>query len=207
MATELEKASCETGPALFSSCLTHSNRETGEKKLLLQAFEMFTQASSSLESAFSQLQERVRRLTEELEAKNLELEQSLHEKQVARNYLKTILEKLPCGVFVLDETGNLALCNPMASDVLMHSPGKSFKTGTGHQPFLSEEIRNYLAASVSENGTNEEVEIPFATHHKKRILATSGTPLSDDGGARIGLSEFTSNICVSNSFHVIFDCL
>jgi PAS domain S-box-containing protein len=181
MAPELEGVGCETKPPAISSCLMSGNREAGETKLLLQAFEMFTQASSSLESAFSQLQARVQRLTEELEAKNLELERSLREKQEAQNYLRTILEKLPCGVFVLDQKGKLALCNPMASEVLEQS-----RTEKRTRPFLSAAMRNYLAASASENGARAEVEIPFAGKHKKRILATSGTPLRDATGGQIG---------------------
>ncbi len=186
MAPELEKARCETDPAIFSSCPTPGNQETGEARLLLQAFEMFTQASSSLESAFTQLQAKAQRLTEELEAKNLELERSLLEKHEAQNYLRTILERLPCGVFVLDEHGNLALCNPMASDVLRSSRSKSSGTEPCNGPVLSEEMRNCLTDSVSADGTHAEVEIPLAGRSKKRILATSGTPLMNAAGSKIG---------------------
>jgi PAS domain S-box-containing protein len=194
MAPDLERSSLETDPAIFPSCLTPGNRETGETRLLLQAFEMFTQASSSLESAFGQLQARVQRLTEELAAKNIELEHSLLEKQEAQNYLRTILERLPCGVFVLDEKGNLALCNPMAADVLKQSRPKSSGLEECNHPFLTEEMRNCLAASVSENGTNAEFEIPFSSEHKKRILATSGTPLSGASGAKIGTLHIIRDI-------------
>jgi PAS domain S-box-containing protein len=194
MAPELERSSRENDPAILPLCLTPGNRETGETKLLLQAFEMFTQASSSLESAFSQLQARVQRLTEELEAKNIELERSLLEKQEAQNYLRTILERLPCGVFVLDEKGNLALCNPMAADVLKHSHQQLIERGECNRPFLSEEMRNYLAASVSDNGANAEAEIPFSSEHKKRILATSGTPLSGANGTKIGTLHIIRDI-------------
>jgi PAS domain S-box-containing protein len=184
MAPELESVGRETETGVFNSCL--GNREAGETKLLLQAFEMFTQASSSLESAFNQLQARVQRLTEELEAKNLELERSLREKQEAQNYLRTILERLPCGVLVLDEKGDLALCNPMASEVLEQSRRKSPGIGNRNQALLSAGMRNYLAASASQDGSKAEVEIPFTRRHKKRILATSGAPLTDASGNQIG---------------------
>ena len=186
MAPELESVGCESEAPVFDSCLAPGNREAGETKLLLQAFEMFTQASSSLESAFGQLHARVKRLTEELESKNLELEKSLREKQEAQSYLKTILEKLPCGVFVLDADGNLALCNPMASEVLGQSSRNLTSTGKRAQPFLSPEMRNYLAASASEDGARPEMEIPFAGRRRKRILATSGAPLTDAIGRRTG---------------------
>ncbi len=186
MAPELEGVSCESEAPVLNSCMVPGNRAAGETKLLLQAFEMFTQASSSLESAFGQLRARVQRLTEELEAKNLELEKSLREKQEAQNYLRTILERLPCGVFVLDTNGNPALCNPMASEVLEQSGRRLSSSAKRAQPFLSAEMRNYLAVAASEDGARAEIEIPFGGRRKKRILATSGTPLTDAIGRRIG---------------------
>ncbi len=163
-------------PAVYSC-------QIGETKLLLEAFEMFTQASSSLESAFSQLQRRVQRLTEELESKNLQLEKSLKEKEEAQNYLKTILERLPCGVFVLDEKGDLALCNPMAAEVL----GKTKKNG---RLSLSLGIRNHFVKSIS----GEEIEVPLPNGNKKRILATSGAPLADPEGRRTGTLHIIRDI-------------
>ncbi len=186
MAPELERVGSEIETPALNSCLVDENRNVGETKLLLQAFEMFTQASSSLESAFSQLQARAQRLTEELEAKNLELERSLREKQEAQNYLKTILERLPCGVFVMDDRGELTLCNPIASEVLGQSHGPSPGAAKHARRFLSAEMRAYLAASASAREANAEVEVPFINNHKKRILSTSGTPLTDASGCQIG---------------------
>src|SRR5512138_292666 len=115
MATEMWdiEQKIETG-ALLDGQAT----EQRETKLLLQAFELFTNASSSLETAFVQLQAHAQKLTEELAAKNIELETSLREKQAAQNYLQRILERLPCGVLVLDKNGYPALCNPIALEVL-----------------------------------------------------------------------------------------
>ncbi len=163
----------QENPTLYSCQL-------GETKLLLEAFEMFTQASSSLESAFSQLQRKVQILTEELESKNIELEKSLQEKEEAQNYLRTILERLPCGVLVLDGNGELALCNPMAADVLGKS--KSSKSKQSGQPSLSAGMRNHFAGAVGK----AEIEIPLGSGGKKRVLATSGAPLTDAAGRRSG---------------------
>jgi PAS domain S-box-containing protein len=186
MALDAENAGSKVESAAFNSSLIQEEPEARDSKLLLQAFEMFTQASSSLESAFGQLQARVQRLTEELEAKNLELQESLREKQEAQNYLRTILERLPCGVFVLDPKGNPTLCNPMASEVLNHKRSKSAGIGKRNQSFLSTGMRNYLVASACEEGAKAEIEIPFTGGRKKRILATSGTPLTDAAGRQIG---------------------
>ena len=152
-------------------------RPSGETGLLIEAFRTFTLASNSLELTFGQLQARVRRLTEELETKNRELELSLREKQEAQEYLRTILEKLPCGVFVLEENGAMTLCNPMAAEVLHEARGEAGR-------FRSDELRNLFAASAE--GRREETEITLTAGVEKKVLATSGTPLEDDRGRSLG---------------------
>ncbi len=154
----------------------------GEARLLLEAFEVFNQASSSLESAFQQLQEHARKLSEELEKKNRELEESLREKEEAQNYLKTILERLPCGVLVLDEAGELALCNPMAGQLLNLPQRKSAGMRKRSRRLKRSALHDYFSASVSRNGHKKEIEIPYVAGGKMRVLATSGTPLTDASG-------------------------
>jgi PAS domain S-box-containing protein len=191
MALEREANSSLQGNPAFRSA-AKSIQEIGETKLLLEAFEMFTHASSSLESAFNELQMRAQRLTEELEAKNQELEISLREKEEAQNYLKTILERLPCGVFVLDQEGELSLCNPMAAEVLGKHKGKAQRP-KGSQPFISSGLRSDFAESVS-SGRSGEVEIPFVSGNRKRVLATSGAPLTDAAGSRVGTLHIIRDI-------------
>ena len=145
--------------------------------LLIEAFRTFASASNSLESAFEQLQRRVERLTEELEAKNRDLERSLREKQEAQEYLRTILERLPCGVFVLEKNGAMTLCNPMAADVLHKARDRS-----GH--FKNDELRNLFAISAA--ARREESEITLMAEGEKKVLATSGTPLEDESGRALG---------------------
>jgi two-component system, sensor histidine kinase FlrB len=193
MATELEGAGGKRETAVLNACLKKESLEPGETKLLLQAFEIFTHASSSLESAFGQLRDRVQRLTEELEAKNIELETSLREKQEAQNYLRTILERLPCGVFVLDSNGDLALCNPIASEVLEQARAKA-SSGKRNRPVVNPEMRSYLSASVSTDAPGAEVEIPFIHGNKQRTLATSGTPLTDEEGNKTGTLHIIRDI-------------
>jgi PAS domain S-box-containing protein len=192
MTPESEIVDCEMGVPAPNHVLAREKPETGETGLLLQAFEMFTHASNSLESAFIQLQARAQRLTEELEAKNIELEKSLREKEEAQSYLRTILERLPCGVFVLDGRGDLTLCNPMASEVLEQS--HCISSGRHNQPLLSSEMRDFLTASGSGNGRKEEVEIPIVNGDKKRVLSTSWAPLTDAVGSPIGTLHIIRDI-------------
>jgi signal transduction histidine kinase len=170
-------------------------RQPSEAHLLLQAFQMFTQASSSLESAFQQLQARAQRLSEELEAKNRELEQSLREKEEVRSFLDTILERLPCGVLALGNAGEAILCNPVASRILEHpqstcDPAANRKPNWQAAPVL----RDRIAASVTREGTPSDVEIPFMSGGEVRMLATSGTPLTTASGEPIGTLHIIRDI-------------
>ncbi len=167
---------------LLPSEIIPKNGHGGETRLLLEAFEVFTQASSSLESAFQQLQEHAQKLSDELEQKNRQLEESLREKEEAQNYLKTILERLPCGVLVLDESGELALCNPLASQLLNQPQSQSAQKSRHSRSLKNSALRDCFAASVSGNGHKKEIEIPLVAGGKMRILATSGTPLTDASG-------------------------
>ncbi|MBN2241181.1 MAG: PAS domain-containing protein [Acidobacteria bacterium] len=183
--TEIHKERIEN-PA-FPSCSNRKMDRGGETGLLIEAFEMFTKASSSLETAYSQLQAKAQKLTEELEAKNKELGKSLREKEEAQNYLHNILERLPCGVLVLDDEGDINLCNPVAAEVLM-KPGKS------RRPCLNPEIRSYLAASAASGGDKNEIEIPLKRGKNRKFLATSGAPLTDAAGERVGTLHIVRDI-------------
>ena len=66
MATDIEAIEQNAGSIPLDVRQAAECREAGETKLLLQAFELFTNASSSLESAFVQLQAHAQKLTEEL---------------------------------------------------------------------------------------------------------------------------------------------
>jgi signal transduction histidine kinase len=165
---------------LLSKC-----SELGETRLLLDAFETFTQASSSLESAYQQLQQRAQRLSEELAAKNQELEQSLREKEEVQNHLARILESLPCGVLVMDHSGTVTLCNPVATQILeVQEPTDDCCEPGSPGPGIV--ITEYLAAAESHRNLDEEIEIPIVSAGKMRVLATSATPLRSAAGEGIG---------------------
>ena len=187
MTPEAENVKEQLENLVFPSSSKNKIRQEGETGLLIEAFEMFTRASSSLETAYSQLQAKAQRLTEELAAKNMELERSLREKEEAQNYLHNILERLPCGVLVMDDKGNLNLCNPMATGLLA-------KSGKRRKPYISVNMRSYLSSSVALSGGKCEIEIPLKRGKKQKILATSGTPLTDANGNQIGTLHIIRDI-------------
>ena len=85
---------------------------------LIQAFDVFNQASESLQQSYNELQVEAHRLAAELAVANAELERSLEEKESFRNYLKNILESLSNGVLVIDREARAAVCNPAAATLL-----------------------------------------------------------------------------------------
>jgi PAS domain S-box-containing protein len=192
MGTTLNGTVCQVGPLSMSLEAAQGKIESREARLLLEAFEMFTQASTSLETAFQELQERTRRLSDELAAKNRELKKSLREKEEVQNYLARILESLPCGVLVLDTAGEVTLCNPVAARILGRS-GKARKK-PGRPKRWNAAVRKYLSAYAARETGNGEVEIPFVSAGKMRVLAAASTPLRRASGAKAGALHIIRDI-------------
>jgi len=184
MGTSPNTTVCQLNPLPINLESLQQSKDAGEAGLLLEAFQMFTQASSSLETAFQQLQARTRRLSDELAAKNRELKKSLREKEEAQNFLARILESLPCGVLVVDETGKVSHCNPVATQILGQSRAtraKAKKSGRRDSA-----VQKYLTAFADREDGSGEVEIPFVLGGKMKVLATASTPLKTASGAKAG---------------------
>jgi len=192
MGTTLNGTVCQAVPLSMRLEAAQGKVESREARLLLEAFEMFTQASTSLETAFQELQERTHRLSDELAAKNRELKKSLREKEEVQNYLTRILESLPCGVLVLDTAGEVTLCNPMAARILGQS-GKVRKKA-GRPKCWNAAVRKYLGAYAARETGNSEVEIPFVSAGKMRVLAAASTPLKKASGAKAGALHIIRDI-------------
>jgi PAS domain S-box-containing protein len=184
MGTSPNTTVCQLNPLSINLESLQQSKDAGEAGLLLEAFQMFTQASSSLETAFQQLQARTRRLSDELAAKNRELKKSLREKEEAQNFLARILESLPCGVLVVDEAGKVSHCNPVATQILGQpraARAKAKKSGRRDSA-----VQKYLAAFADREDGSGEVEIPFVLGGKMKVLATASTPLRTASGAKAG---------------------
>jgi two-component system sensor histidine kinase FlrB len=190
METSPNGTACQLDPLSINLETVRENRDAGEARLLLEAFQMFTQASSSLETAFRQLQARTRHLSDELAAKNRELKKSLREKEEVQNYLARILESLPCGVLVLDEDGRVTLCNPVAGQIL----GQRGASKAKKPERWNAAVRRYLAAFTARENGGGEVEIPFVSGGKPRVLATASTQLKTAAGNKAGTLHIIRDI-------------
>jgi two-component system, sensor histidine kinase FlrB len=82
------------------------------------AFVTFTQAATSLEKSYVQLQAEVSRLHLELRSANAELDRSLLENAQVRGYLSDVLENLPCGIVVVNSNKAVQFINPEARRLL-----------------------------------------------------------------------------------------
>ncbi len=117
---------------------------------LARAFASFTEAASSLERTYGQLQAQVAQLRQELEVTNRDLAKSLEENGRIREWLRRILEGLPCGVLVMEAGSEISILNPEAERML----GGHKCDAHSLPPLLS-------AALEQARETGEERELPL----------------------------------------------
>jgi len=90
--------------------------EAGEQ--LENAFQLFNQFSEKLADSYSDLEEQVTRLTEELAKERSKRLIQLAEKEVLAKRLETLFDALPAGVVVLDSAGHITQTNRIAHEML-----------------------------------------------------------------------------------------
>jgi len=102
----------------LSSAVSKPELVTSEERSLVRAFALFTDAAASLERSYTQLQAEVSRLRRELEETNRDLSLSLEQNHRMRQHLDRIVEGLPCGVVVVEISGEISVANPAARRML-----------------------------------------------------------------------------------------
>ncbi|MEI7429540.1 MAG: PAS domain-containing protein, partial [Betaproteobacteria bacterium] len=85
---------------------------------LQRAFDVFNQVSLELTQAYEGLQGRVESLTAELAVANGELRRQFQEKEALSERLALLLNALPAGVVVLDNSAAVSEANPVARGML-----------------------------------------------------------------------------------------
>lgn len=139
---------------------------------LTEAFRIFSKASEELSGAYSELQNQVFGLTEELAAANGALRQQYQEKAALTERLSLLLDALPAGVVVLDDAGCVVQINPAATRFL---GGGS--VGTDWMAIYAE--------ALVPGGT------PGEFLGGERRLAVDVTPLDSTGGRIVLLHDIT----------------
>ena len=90
--------------------------EMSEQSLadLKQAFATFNQVSEQLTESYQMLESRVVELSGELATVSEQRMQELSEKERLADQLESLLNLLPAGVIVIDNTGRIGRINPAA---------------------------------------------------------------------------------------------
>ncbi len=162
-----------------------------EERSLAQAFASFTEAASSLERCYLQLQEEVARLREELEKTNEDLAESLEENRRTREHLRRILEGLPCGVLVTEPGGRVSITNPEAQRLL----------GTSREGNLSPRIRQ-LIEEGDPKGNEKEYRRPDGLEEWISIRRAQLT--REDGNSSIFILQDVTELKQLQQEHELF---
>jgi len=132
---------------------------------LAEAFANFTHAAGRLELSYHELQQEVAGLRLQLEEKNRRLARSLGENERIRYRLQNLLDTLPCGVAVLNQAGELQLCNPEATRTL-DSP----------------ENRSALLQALAQPAAEPETELVLTTEGHAQCVAVRQANLTAENG-------------------------
>lgn len=112
----VQKASVHS---LTTGVATPTDADNKDKaQALADAFALFTEMSDQLTHSYRQLEERVAELNDELTEVTQQRLEELAEKERLAHRLESLLNVLPGGVVVLDNSGRVRECNPAAIDLL-----------------------------------------------------------------------------------------
>ena len=169
---------------LIPTCRETGNRrhsaQAEEPPFLQQPFEDFDRATVRLQKTFADLEGKFENINRELDHKNIELQETLAEKERISSYLQNILESLTTGVVVMDMeekttmmnqcaeafTGfsredavgvnaNLLFENKISSDPEGHFDLKHFDGGLGEKIRLKGRILELFGSSVKARNGEE----------------------------------------------------
>src|SRR5882724_2676635 len=138
-----------------------------QEATLSEAFSSFVNAANVLERSYGDLQEEVGRLRMELQESHCDLERSLRENELIRNWLSGIVVSLPCGVIVLDEAGRPKLRNQEAIKLLSDGNPATLK----------------IFSDAARQKTGREYEYELAAAQGQRAFSIKRAPLAASANA------------------------
>lgn len=144
-----------------------------EVLFLNKSFNAFNTSAHELEASYKLLQEQVKRLNIELEKKNSQLENNLRENEVTKNFLNSILESLPTGVFVTNCDRKLLMANQAISKII----GRNIYKINKDEFNLFFEILN---AGTSKNPVTYNVEFKTAKSDIKQLKVSRSNVIGKD---------------------------
>jgi len=143
--------------------------------LLINAFDTFKRASSTLESQYKGLEERIEELNLELEEKN--------------NYLTSILEGLPLGVLVTDSDGRIECANKSAFAIIEESlEGVVGRELNDLLPWMDRlHTDDHVAAGEGQGDREVDIETRAQGRGRRKSVAVNRTVLTNLQGVKSGL--------------------
>jgi signal transduction histidine kinase len=120
---------------------------------LNEAFSNFTEASRALESSYQALQERIIRLSAELEARNRQLSEALANAEENKDYLRAVLYNIEEAIIVVDSGDRVTMMNRAAERLL----------GTGARDALGRRFSS-MGLSLERDGSDTVLECGGKRH-------------------------------------------
>lgn len=150
--------------------------QESELQDLKATFRAFSQLSETLETSYSNLEDRIAQLQLQLEDVHAERRRENQEKELLADRLNSILNALPAGIVVLDPQGKVKICNPAAT---------SFLEGP-----LTGEYWLDIVNRVFDLESPQQDEIQLKDG---RFVSLSTCPLGNDPGQVILITDITEN--------------
>lgn len=148
--------------------------EAGEQ--LENAFQLFNQFSEKLADSYSDLEQQVTRLTEELAKERSKRLIQLAEKEVLAKRLESLFDALPAGVVVLDSAGHITQTNRIAHEML--------DIKTNNEPFNEGNWEKIAADTFNSDG--DELRLKDG-----RWINLSASQLNDEAEKIILISDIS----------------
>ncbi|RLB94797.1 MAG: hypothetical protein DRH26_00225 [Deltaproteobacteria bacterium] len=160
-----------------------ATKRGSEKTLFLQqSFKDFDLATERLQKAYAGLEEKFESINKELKFKNIELQETLAEKEKISSYLQNILESLTTGVVVTDMEGKTTMINRCAEVFTGFS--KEDAVGTDAELLYENKIsfgsKDCFDFQNFDGGLGEKIKL------KERILEIFGSAVKTEGEEEIG---------------------
>ncbi|GJM04247.1 MAG: sensor histidine kinase [marine bacterium B5-7] len=158
----------------MSQQLYSTETETGKAELLEQAFQNFTEVSSSLSRFYEGLEQEVSLLNKELADTRSQKKHEYVERERVTKRLENLLRALPGGVIVLDGQGIVREINPAALELL-------------GEPLLSERWRDVVERSFKPKWDDGH----DITLHNGQYVNISTQPLDSEPGQILLITDVT----------------
>lgn len=148
--------------------------QKNKSTVLLDAFELFQQASEQLVTSYVRLEDEVSQLNQQLQQARQERQEQSHQVKRLVNQMQNIVEALPVALVVINKLGFVVQCNPAAEDML----GK---------PLLGESW-----ALVIEKNFKPQGELDYQVRLKNdRVVNVLTNVMSDEPGQIVVLTDIS----------------